>query len=359
VRIITTESPVDDVGRYIRRWANRAFVEERLAAAHTGVAAEKRRKKAADVSASITQGLELLNLAGAATLLTKPLPLFYAAEAFAKALAIVRLSEVDGDTFAHNGLIGEKHRRYYIRTLTCKVGRHPRGVWPHLAACGNGEWIVFRGVVDGVDAMRTSRQGLPAPPPIRGTQLELRELVRHLPELGEDVGLAGWGSSYSILAGFPRFNSTTTDPPRVSVSARLRHGHDPGNRTVIQRAARAALIDFQLLPEVLDVQDVRVDERDGWPRLPAMRMSIFGEQYWDLAPSSLASELLIYYASLFIIADVVRYQGQWRRLIDDHPEEAILVDRFLDLAIRKVPNLTLNELADDLYLFKAAPRFDL
>lgn len=125
-----------------------------------------------------------------------------------------------------------------------------------------------------------------------------------------------------------------------------------------QRAARESLADFQLLPEVLDVQDVRVDEREEWPRLPPMRMSIFGELYWDLAPSPVAPELLIYYASLFILVDVVRYQGQWRRLIDDHPEEAILVDRFLDLAIRKLPNLTLNELANDLYLFKPSPRFD-
>jgi hypothetical protein len=40
-------------------------------------------------------------------------------------------------------------------------------------------------------------------------------------------------------------------------------------------------------------------------------------------------EFVLYLAALFILSDVVRYQGQWKRLLDDHPEEALLVDRFL------------------------------
>lgn len=67
------------------------------------------------------------------------------------------------------------------------------------------------------------------------------------------------------------------------------------------------------------------------------------------------AELPIYYASLFILSDMVRYQGQWKRLLDDHPQEAVLVDRFLDIATRKVPNLVLNELSRTLYLFKQGP----
>jgi len=55
-------------------------------------------------------------------------------------------------------------------------------------------------------------------------------------------------------------------------------------------------------------------------------------------------ELPSYYAALFILSDAVRYQGQRERLLQDHPEEAVLIDRFLDVAVRKLPNLALNHL---------------
>jgi hypothetical protein len=104
VRIITTEQPLEDVGRYLRHWANPAYVDEILQGQHLGLTAEKRRKKASDLAATINQALELLHLARSASPLTQPLPLFYAAEAIAKALVIFHQAPVDGDGFAITGL---------------------------------------------------------------------------------------------------------------------------------------------------------------------------------------------------------------------------------------------------------------
>jgi hypothetical protein len=42
-------------------------------------------------------------------------------------------------------------------------------------------------------------------------------------------------------------------------------------------------------------------------------------------------------ASLFILSDAARYQGQSARLLGDHPEEAVLIERLLEVAIRKIP----------------------
>ncbi len=84
-----------------------------------------------------------------------------------------------------------------------------------------------------------------------------------------------------------------------------------------------------------------------------MRCDIFGSLYMDFSadPAEL-SELLIYLAALFILSDVVRYQvDQWARLLDDHPDEAIFIERFLDVAARKIPNLALNELENDYFRF--------
>lgn len=51
----------------------------------------------------------------------------------------------------------------------------------------------------------------------------------------------------------------------------------------------------------------------------------------------------------------MRYQpDQWPRLLNDHPDEAIMIDRFLEIAARKLPNLYLTELHEELFLFKFA-----
>lgn len=66
-------------------------------------------------------------------------------------------------------------------------------------------------------------------------------------------------------------------------------------------------------------------------------------------------EIVHYHAALFILSDVVRYQpDQWLRLLNDHPDEAIMIDRFLEIAARKLPNLYLTELHEELFLFKFA-----
>ncbi|MGA9762631.1 MAG: hypothetical protein WBQ14_09425 [Gaiellaceae bacterium] len=126
----------------------------------------------------------------------------------------------------------------------------------------------------------------------------------------------------------------------------------PATKALITRALRQDLHQYSQIEDVLDVVKVLGTEDDEPLRVPSCRADIFGETYWDLAPNSLGSEPLIYFAALFILSDVVRYQGQWRRLLDDHPEEAILIDRFLEIAARKLPNLALNDLSSDLYLFR-------
>jgi hypothetical protein len=89
---------------------------------------------------------------------------------------------------------------------------------------------------------------------------------------------------------------------------------------------------------------------------PAMRCDLFGSLHMDFSGDPpILSELLIYLAALFILSDVVRYQvDQWARLLDDHPDEGIFIERFLDVASRKVPNLALNELEGDHFQFQVS-----
>lgn len=109
--------------------------------------------------------------------------------------------------------------------------------------------------------------------------------------------------------------------------------------------------------DALDIIEYRATTTSPPLAGPAMRCDSFGSLYMDFSkadPPEL-SELLTYLAALFILSDVVRYQvDQWARLLDDHPDEAIIIERFLDVAARKVPNLALNELQGDYFQFKVS-----
>jgi hypothetical protein len=92
-------------------------------------------------------------------------------------------------------------------------------------------------------------------------------------------------------------------------------------------------------------------------KFPRFRADVFGDLYMDLAPDGQREmgEVPIYLGALFILSDVVRYQAEnWLRLLSDHPAEEIVVDRFLDIASRKFPNLILNELNGEISEFKLA-----
>jgi 2-keto-4-pentenoate hydratase len=87
-RIITSENPTVDARRYLRHWANEAFVADRLRSKHPALGSDRRRMKSRHIAVFIEQGVEFLESAAASAVLTKPLALFYAAESLAKAACI-------------------------------------------------------------------------------------------------------------------------------------------------------------------------------------------------------------------------------------------------------------------------------
>jgi YaaC-like Protein len=359
-RVITTENPGVEVRRYLRHWSNTDHLENEIQSRHPGTAAERRRRKARDVSATVSQGIELLEAASVASLLTKPLPLFYAAEAFAKAMAMINDASLEGGDFKAHGLRGVKKQRYFIRTLSCQVAAAGSDVWSRVATRLNADWTLFASYLDGVGTIADRRDVPGGAPPSTGRELALGNLLRHLPELAEDLPAAGCPHPFVVHVRDITVQQHTGPPPNASINVTLRHAHNPDTKEMIinHEAATGLLRGYN---RVRDAYDVLVYSA-GAPTLaeivrPHLRGDIFGELYFDFARSRTPlAEFPTYYAALFTLSDVVRYQGQWKRLIDEHPEEAVLIERFLDIAVRKLPNLALNELAGGVYLFKVGGR---
>lgn len=355
-RVITTEHPTRDARRFLRYWTEPAHVEPRVRGLHPQLSARQERTKAREVAVSVAQGLEFIEGSDGASVLTRPLSLFYGTENLAKALCLYLAPGTRTASFGHHGLVGDRNRRYFIRNLTCRTAGSGTNVWSNLVSVFNADRVRLQYRHDQHGSMlRDWRFEHGAAIPKKGTVLKLGDLLRCLPELTEDVGPAGWGTPYSVHVVSFRIRSVSGPPEQTSAEMTLRHGHDDRVRTMIRAHDRSLLKNWKLKEERFDVLQYE------WPLAPKrltgpnLRLDVSGEPYADFSRGRYFGEFVTYFASLFILSDAVRYHPeQWLRLLNDHPGEAILIDRFLDVATRKVPHLALNELRNELLVFRYA-----
>jgi hypothetical protein len=356
-RIITSENPTVDARRYLRHWANEAFVADRLRSKHPALGSDRRRMKSRHIAVFIEQGVEFLESAAASAVLTKPLALFYAAESLAKAACIFRVEGADATSFASHGLSGErKTKRYSIKNLACRVQRPGRDVWSQLFREFNSDRVRIARQADREVFTHDWVNSYATKPPAKDSLLQLGELLRHLPELVDDLAFTTWGNAYVVHASNLWLIDHPGTPATQELHVTLRHGHDRRMKDMIVDRESDLLRRFTRQRDTFDVLEYRMGPAPPGFSGPNLRLDVFGEPYMDFARGTrVFGELILYHASLFILSDVVRYQPeQWLRLLDDHRDEAIVIERFLDVAVRKLPNLILNELSEQLFMFKFA-----
>jgi YaaC-like Protein len=353
VRTITTENPGRDVRRYLRHWTNKSFVEERLARRHTGLTADQRRRKSREVAVCVQQGLEYLATSEVGSPITSPLPLFYAAENFAKGTCVFFDPSLHADDFKAHGLKHDSSKRYSIKNLAAEIQKPGRDVWSRYLTHGNTERAAITRTVDGSRQI-ADLQVTFSPKRLKpGKALQLGQLLRSLPELVEDLIAADWDPSYTVHVSTYSFVAQSGPPPTVERKVRLRHRkHGPTKDLVLSRQ-RTLLKHYNLVTDSMDILHFEgtASTEDS---LGPLRTDMFGQLYMDMNQSDVdLAEPLVYLASLFILSSAVRYEPeQWQRLLEDHPAEAILIDRMLEVATRKLPNLVLNKLHGEIYRFK-------
>lgn len=109
--------------------------------------------------------------------------------------------------------------------------------------------------LDGVGRTYESRDDLHSPRPRAHSELVLGELLRHLPELTEDVPFAKWGHPYVVHAPDFLLRTTTGPPSSVVVAFTLRHAHHtPTKEMIIKSEAPRGLL--RQYAQVRDVYDV-------------------------------------------------------------------------------------------------------
>lgn len=344
-----------DVQRYLRRWTSRAFVEERLTQYYrSGLTVEQRRRRARDIAVCVEQGLEYLQAGNSGSLLTRPLPLFYASENLAKAVCIFHDPTLGADSFKAHGLARDKAKRRSIRTLAAKVQSAGSDVWSRYLRLGNAERCAVSVVYDGRSQIRDSPVTF-TPKLKKGEELQLGLLIRMLPDLVEDVRNAEWDPSFLIPISRYSIKYREGPPEHTQATVTLRHGHHPPTAELIRSCERNKLSGYERSRDSLDVLEYKRDA-DGGIKL-ALRENMFGQLFCDVNRNHIdLAEPLVLFASLFIMSSATRYDPeQWQRLLERSPAETILVDRMLEIAGRKLPNIALNVLEGEVIRFHLSP----
>jgi YaaC-like Protein len=353
-QVISTEDPSTDVRRFLRHWAAESFVDDRLREQHQGMGTDKRRTKARQVARLIHQGLDFLADATSAGTNTKPLALFYGAENLVKAACLCRDAKLGADDIRLHGLGGEyQTKRYSVKNLACRIKPPGKDVWSIVWGLFNCDRHRFQVINEKSEQSVSDYNWRYATPPLAAkSELFFGDLIRHLPDLANDVELAGWGTPWTVRADGLR--TTKVNPVgQDTIRFDLRHGYRNSVIEMIDACESGPLRELTREKETLDVY-----EYSGKVplKMAPIRSDVFGGQFLDLSPNKRQmGEIPIYLAALFTLSDVVRYQAEhWLRLLHDHPAEEIVVERFLDIACRKFPNLILNELNNEIYEFKVA-----
>jgi len=352
---VPTETPQREMIRWLRRWVDRAFVDRQLAAQHVSLTASQRRMRAREIAMHVAQGLEYIGSAEQSSMFTRPLPLFYAAENLSKALVMMEAGTIAASDFRVHGLTGGKQKRYSIENLACKAAPASRDVWSRILNATQTDLVNIswhqdgRGVVGTARAGRQPRAGAP------GRRLRFGQLAMRMPELHQDVIAAAWGTP-SVVRVESYTSIRNTGPPETQTfSLRLDHAHNASLKQLIVGAQNGQLKGYAKVFDHLN--SLEYSHPGPNAVAPVLRSDVLGDLFVDFGtPQGALSDLALHLAALFILSDVVRYQPeQWKRLLDEHVSEAVLVDRYLDVATRKVPNMILNGLLGDCVLFLARP----
>ncbi len=87
--------------------------------------------------------------------------------------------------------------------------------------------------------------------------------------------------------------------------------------------------------------------------LPDVFDDIAGSHYLVLEPDQAIPEIVNYFISLYSLGMLCRYfPDVWIKLLNSNKTFSMLITEFLKIAIRKFPNLILNQMLDAKYLFR-------
>jgi hypothetical protein len=373
---ITTDNPIREVWKNLRRFLDESFVIEEIRNVHSIKGNEHNyniMKQAHQVNYCIRQAEEYFNASSSVSLTTRPLLLYYGAVSLSKALTLIRL---DGNYSIDKLRETNKHKHHglelkgsikdakpsfnietFLSSLNCSIFIKDNKPWGHfslfydsLVPCaylmreriyyGDKDWQIEGYKVKSCSALldiisiSSISDGL--------------SIIKNLPELRAD--LMAIGISPNICKGElwlqiegeddkkyeEEHNFLIEDVPEEYKESLLAH-YKLDNPSIS--------IDRNCYNQIHIKINKQNNKRTGIIIFPEIIDDLYNNKYYILVSDSYITEPASYFIILYCLGMLSRYYPDiWVSIIDKNINIAELTNTFLNLAYRKFPNLILDQM---------------
>lgn len=321
-------------------------------------------KRANLINLYFRQGKEYYQTSKEATVLTKPMLLYYGMLNLSKALILLRDPNVTPDNFQFHGLTTKPRRgsrpvtRRSLLTLRCRVSG---GVFPNLLRCEAKDRYSIRTIRGPIDVIEDITAHFPRQLQLAGESVYLvSEIIALIPELSQLV--VDNTKIQPRMARILDFWLVRPTPERVvpnmPSAAKLVIMHDNQERTketIRSFDKRKILRHWKFKEDSLNVFIYEIASMQNTYYYPHIRETLFGEKFglFDSRTRMELPEIIMHYLLMFILGDAARYKPDlWCKMMENRVNERIIIETFLNTSEIKFPLLLLQELRDELIYFR-------
>jgi hypothetical protein len=374
---IIDENPEKALWWRLSQFKNVQRVSEQIRSVHTGVSAQNAEKQARQIRYCIEQAEEYFHSAESVSLATKPLLLYYGMASLSWALILLKKTgdyALDNLRSDHQGHGLERPKLTYstrnldlpgildaIKTQVppvLQLGGFPselRGTFGLLFSVSRHEPVgIPRNRSQGVITERNVRLMtiggvLTGANELAGSTLTLGRVLMDIPDMVSVFGELDLRTSFSFCSDIQIVidadeamrlfvvTSRNTEPEIVQLETRFR-GYERCTTTRVQSGICATL----------------TAQRGEEVRIPQVSETLDGRYflYIPAQPEQLP-EPCAFLGGMFILGMLARYYPHiWMELLERRHPLVEIVEAFLSISQRKFPNLILNNLTGDSFMFR-------
>jgi len=320
-------------------------------------------EKASQISFCLRQASEYYQASKQATILTKPVLLYYGMLNLCKALILLKNPGISlQNSLTTHGL---RHvsptSNSSLLALSCRVEKSAKSVFYNLLRAATKDRFTIQTIINSNSAIQDSasdysKQSLIAV----GKNYRISDVVIVIPELFELLlGTTNLCPRIVPISHFSFRQKVDKQERSFTYSAAriiIRHGRYPKIKKLIKSfEKKSELRDWKLKEDRWDVFEYVIPAKVQKFSYPDIRETVFREQFGVFLSRRKfrLSEIVSHFLLMFILGDAARYLPYiWNRLIDKKTSQKALIETFIGISEIKFPLLVLRELRDDLVYFR-------
>jgi len=342
----------EGVWRYVSIFSQASYLEKK------GNSPEK----AHQIASCLRQAREYYQAANQATILTRPVLLYYGMLNLCNALILSNKPGVSLPDFPRHGVhLVRPVSRNSLLSLSCEThSEREESTFKHLLEVATKDRYSVSPIIDWQEVETEYEDEYSKQLSIAVNETyRVDELIVVIPELFQLVlETTTLQPQMAPVVGFYWHETAEKGLPPRDVSARLwiKHDRNAKVKKLIQSfQKRQHLADWQLVGDEFDVFKYQIVKERETFHYPDVRETILGEPFAMFITKEKAwlSEIICHFLLMFIFGSAARYAPDvWCKLMDEKVDERAIVEMFSQVAQVKLPLLVLRELRGELVYFR-------